>query len=284
MPLFDPRPGPLVAAAVVAVALAACGTSVEPPRPAARTASPLSVGRPIAPRRVTVPGPGKVELRALSPTRSGRPTWLAIVLSTPGADPRDVCVATGLARRSLGEANTYCAVRTPRDAASFVARDGIPDRDGAAPIVVSGVAPPGVRAVRLTGAAGTRTLPLSAHRAFLAVLAPSVRGRVRVVSVGRTGVATRSFVLPLPPRWSLRRSRHPHRRPGAVFDDEVGENILLRSYEEIVRRFGAPAAQRTEHGRRCAYYEVVGRARDGWRFCFAGDGRMLSAGGNGTPP
>jgi hypothetical protein len=274
----------LVAAAVAAAPLASCGTSAAPQRPATRTQDPVAVGRPIAPRRVTVPATGTVELRAPSPTRGGRPAWLAIVLATPGADPRDVCVATGLAGRSLGEANTYCAVRTARAAASFVARDGVPDRYGAAPTVVSGVAPPSVRAVRLTGAGGTRTLPLSTHRAFLAVYAPSVRGRVSIVSVGRAGLMTSSFVLPLPARWSLRRSRHPHRRPGAVFDDEVGENILLRGYGEIVRRFGVPVAVRTEQGRRCAYYEVVGRPRDGWRFCFAADGRMLSAGGNAAPP
>jgi hypothetical protein len=283
MSLPDPRPVLLVAAAVAAMPLASCGASIEPRRPAARTPSPVSIGRPIAPRRVTVPGPGTVELRALSPTGNGRPTWLAIVLSTPGADPRDVCVATGLAQRSLDEANTYCAVRAPA-AATFVARDGIPDRYGPAPTVVSGVAPPGVRAVRLTGAGGTRPLPLSAHRAFLAVFAPSVRGRVRIVSVGRAGVATRSFVLPLPSRWSLRRSRHPHRRPEAVFDDEIGESIVALSYDEVVRRFGAPAAVRTEEGRRCAFYEVVGRARRGWRFCFAADGRMLGAAGNTRLP
>jgi hypothetical protein len=281
-------PGPravlLAAAALAATPLASCGSSTEPRRPATRTPSPVSVGRPIAPRRVTVPGPGAVELRAPSPTGHGGPTWLAIVLSTRGADPRDVCVATGLAERSLGEANTYCAVRAPGVAATFVAQAGIPDRYGAAPTVVSGVAPAGVRAVRLTGAGGSRTLPLSAHRAFLAVYAPSVRGRVSIVSVGRDGLMTSSFVLPLPARWSLRRSRHPHRRPGAVFDDEVGENILLRSYGEIVRRFGAPVAVRTEQGRRCAYYEVVGRPGDGWRFCFAADGRMLSAGGNAALP
>jgi hypothetical protein len=104
------------------------------------------------------------------------------------------------------------------------------------------------------------------------------------VSVGAAGTVTRSFTLPLPARWSLRASRHPHRRPGAVFDDEIGENILLRSDDEIVRRFGAPAAVRTEHGRRCAYYEVVGRPRQDWRFCFAADGHMLSAGGNSASP
>jgi hypothetical protein len=249
------------------MAVAACGAPSEPRHPPARAPSAVSVGQPITPRRVSIPGPGTVELRAPSPTRHGRPTWLAIVLSTPGADPRDVSVATALAGRSLGEANTSCDVRTPRAVSSFVARDGIPDRFGAAPTVVIGVAPPSVRAVRLTGAGGTRALPLSTHRAFLAIFAPRVRGRVSLVSVGAAGVVTRSFTLPLPSRWSLRPSRHPHRRSGAVFDDEVGENVLLRSYDEIVRRFGATAAARTEHGRRCAYYEVVGRARDDWRFC-----------------
>jgi hypothetical protein len=233
MPAHGPRPVVVLAAAM---AVASCGAPAEPRHPPARAPSAVSVGQPITPRRVSIPGPGTVELR------------------------------------------------TPRAAASFVARDGIPDRFGAAPTVVSGVAPAGVRAVRLTGAGGTRTLPLSTHRAFLAIFAPSVRGRVSLVSVGAAGVVTRSFTLPLPSRWSLRPSRHPHRRPGAVFDDEVGENVLLRSYDEIVRRFGAPAAARTEHGRRCAYYEVVGRARDDWRFCFARDGHMLSAGGNSALP
>ena len=101
--------------------------------------------------------------------------------------------------------------------------------------------------------------------------------------MGRATV-TRSFTLPLPPRWSLRRSRHPVRRAGAVFDDEVGENVVALTRDQVVRRFGAPAAERTEHGRRCAYYEVVGQARRGWRFCFARDGRMRGASGNTALP
>jgi hypothetical protein len=51
-----------------------------------------------------------------------------------------------------------------------------------------------------------------------------------------------------------------------------------------LHRFGAPVAVRTEQGRRCAYYEVVGRPRDAWRFCFAPGGHMLSAGGNAALP
>ena len=65
-----------------------------------------------------------------------------------------------------------------------------------------------------------------------------------------------------------------------VFNDEVGESILQRSYPSIVRHFGAPAAVDREQGNRCAYYEVVGAGAIGWRFCFAATGRMISAAGN----
>ncbi len=41
---------------------------------------------------------------------------------------------------------------------------------------------------------------------------------------------------------------------------------------------------RRERGLRCAYYELVGFANDGWRFCFTAAGRMDSASGNTPPP
>jgi hypothetical protein len=110
--------------------------------------------------------------------------------------------------------------------------------------------------------------------------AHGVRGSVRVIAYRRQGGSfTRTFSLPL--SWRInRRPSHPHRRRGAVFDDEIGENILQRSYTTIVRDFGPPAAVHREHGGRCAYYQVVGRGTIGWRFCFADTGRMISASGN----
>jgi hypothetical protein len=93
------------------------------------------------------------------------------------------------------------------------------------------------------------------------------------------GSVTRTFSLPL-----RHHPSHPHRRRGAVFNDEVGESILQRSYANVVRHFGPPAAIHREHGSRCAYYEVVGDGAIGWRFCFAGTGRMISASGNQRLP
>ena len=61
-----------------------------------------------------------------------------------------------------------------------------------------------------------------------------------------SGSRTRSFSLKRPTNLF---PGHPHRRPGAVFGDEVGEPILRRSYADVVRRFGPPAAIR-EHGQR----------------------------------
>jgi hypothetical protein len=92
----------------------------------------------------------------------------------------------------------------------------------------------------------------------------------------------RSFELPLPK--SSGEPVHVNRRPGAVFNDEIGKDVTGLSYRQVVRRFGAPAVVRREHGQRCVYYELVGFADDGWQFCFARGGRMLGAKGGSPPP
>jgi hypothetical protein len=207
-----------------------------------------------------------------------------MVLRSPRGRPRDVCLAFGLERQDRAEANTRCDVLVPRSGAvSFVDVPGIPTRFGPSPTLISGVAPPGVRAIRLEGPGGSRPLPLSEHRAFLAVYAPSARGTVRVVTQRHDREIVRSFELPASPQLYLS-AQHEHRRRGAVFGDEVGENITSQSYRRVVRRFGPPAAIRREQGLHCAYYEVVGSAGDGWKFCFAEDGHMVSASGGSPPP
>jgi hypothetical protein len=146
--------------------------------------------------------------------------------------------------------------------------------------VVAGIAPPDIGRIAVSGPGGHWELPLSAHRAFLVLYAHGVRGRVRVIAYRRQGGwFTSTFSLPLRGRINRRPSR-PHRRSGAVFDDEIGENILQRSYTTIVRDFGPPAATDRAHGSRCAYYQVVGQGAIAWRFCSAGTGRMISASGN----
>jgi hypothetical protein len=108
--------------------------------------------------------------------------------------------------------------------------------------VVAGIAPPDIARIAISGPGGHWKPPLSAHRAFLVLYAHGVRGSVRVIAYRRQGGSfTRTFSLPLSRRIN-RGPSHPHRRRGPVFDDEIGENILLRSYTTIVRDFGPPAA------------------------------------------
>ncbi len=274
---------------LVAALVVGCGQGSErdpagagSAEPASRSPALLSVGRPVRPRRVNVFAPGAIELRVGHPGPRGGPRWFAMVLFPPPGRPRDVCVATGIVDEDPGEANTYCDVSVPDSATSFIAVAPIRGRSNERPALISGVAPPEVRAVYLQGPGATRRLPLSAHRAFLAVYAASARGRVRIVSKLRGGRTVRRFELPLSPRDSL--PQHRHRRRGALFNDEIGKDVMLLSYRRLVRRYGPPAVLRRERGLRCAYYEIVGFANDGWRFCFTRAGRMDSASGNTPPP
>ncbi|MDQ1727649.1 MAG: hypothetical protein QOK14_1694 [Frankiaceae bacterium] len=270
---------------LAAVLAAGCDSGAEPkPPPPHKAAAIVSIGRPVAPRFVTVLGPGWVEVRATSPAAGGRPAWRVVAMRPPPGRPRDTCVTVGLAAQDLAEADTTCDVSAPgAGAVSFLDVPGIPDRFGRPPTLISGVAPPDVRAVRVEGLGGTHTLPLSAHRAFVAVYAPGARGTVRLVSQVGNRERVRSFKLPAPLR-VYASAHHEHRRRGAVFNDEVGEPITQLSYRQVVHKFGPPAVLRREHGLRCAYYEVVGYANDGWQFCFRRDGRMDGAMGNTPPP
>lgn len=70
---------------------------------------------------------------------------------------------------------------------------------------------------------------------------------------------------------------------GAVFDYEVGENIITKTYRQIIRRFGPPLRGFTKRQpTRCAYYDMVGY-QDGWTFCFQGQ-RIIGAAGNQPAP
>jgi hypothetical protein len=182
--------------------------------------------------------------------------------------------------KHLGESTETCAVRAHDRSFVSATEPGVSDRFGASPTVIAGVAPHGVKRVVLHDSDGRRvTLALSTHRAFLALVRPRLRRRVWVISESSSGhVSTRRFSLPVPAV-----QRHPVRRRGAVFNDEIGETITSRSYAQVVRRFGRPARERTEGAERCAYYEIVGRSR-AWRFCFGSRGRMVGANGGARLP
>jgi hypothetical protein len=270
---------------VAAVVAGGCGGDSGHPDPSPPPhAAIVSIGHPVSPRFVSVLGPGWVELRADSPAAGGRPAWRVVAMRPPRGRPRDTCVTLGPVAEDLADADTSCDVSAPgAGVVSFIEEPGIPDRFGPAPTLITGVAPRDVQAVRVEGVGGTHALPLSAHRAFVAVYAPGARGKIRLVSQLANGrKVVRSFTLPVPDRF-YRSPHHEHRRRGAVFNDEVGEPITQLSYRQVVHRFGPPAVVRREHGLRCAYYEVVGSANDGWRFCFGPGGQMDGAQG-GTPP
>jgi hypothetical protein len=213
------------------------GLQVEP--------ATISIGRPVTGEPYELEAP---------PLRSS-PGYRALVVPT---DAPDRCVATVPVGQRLREANRAC---NTGDAALFVARYGVPARLGKPVTVVAGIAPPDAVRVDL----GAHRLPLSAHRAFLALVAG---GRPPVTVTTATG-ETR--------RLTTRRRR----RPGAVFDDEIGENVLLRTRAQMVARFGPPAA--TEGA--CDYYALVGDTRRrGWRFCYRAGGAMTGASGSQRLP
>ena len=75
-------------------------------------------------------------------------------------------------------------------------------------------------------------------------------------------------------------AHHPVRPPGAIYDDEVGENIVGTSYRRVVEVFGPPFLRR----RPCVYYRQVGDPGRYWRFCFDDQRRMNSAMANVRAP
>jgi hypothetical protein len=95
---------------------------------------------------------------------------------------------------------------------------------------------PNVRQIELIGPGnGETSLPLSAHRMFLAAFAPMARSTVQL----RLLLANRE-AGPWPRL----------RRRGAVFDYEIGENIVTKPNQTL-----------------CVYYDTVGY-QHGWSFCF----------------
>ena len=204
---------------------------------------------PVTPRAVGIPRDATVELQAAGAGMPRSPGFrLLLPRRAGGGDPRDLCVATVPVGVGLGEANVSCDVRAAGEAASFVQQPGLPDRLGPAPTVVAGIAPADIGKVELRGPGGRRTLLLSRNRACLALYAQSARGQVRLVARrAGGGTSVRTFALPLSRQANLF-PRHPHRRRGAVFGDEVDKGIVGEWYEEIVSRFGPPAVLRREDG------------------------------------
>jgi hypothetical protein len=77
-----------------------------------------------------------------------------------------------------------------------------------------------------------------------------------------------------PPPKYFPSAHHAHRPRGYIYNDEVGENVLIAPYDRIIQVFGPPAIR---HGN-CIEYKIVQRPSDHWKFCFRGQ-KMISAAG-----
>jgi hypothetical protein len=248
-----------------------------------RTGSNLvAVGMPVPVRGVKAgSASGALQLQAVGLGRSSHWRVLATLVNPVAREPSDVCFDVFAASEDPVDGDVLCSVRGHGRLVGVIGENSISGAGRLSYLV--GQAPPGVIGVELLGANGFRKLRLSAAHMFLATFAQAARGRVELratLSDGRN--LTNAFTLPLSSA-QMHAFSDRHRRPGAVFNGEIDENIVGTPYREIVKRFGQPLATLSNsHGKRCVYYDVVGYDT-GWSFCFK-HGAMTAASGNQTPP
>jgi len=199
-------------------------------------------------------------------------------------EPRDVCFGSYIANESPEDGDVACQVRGREPLVLTVTDQYIPrSRPAVTFTAVHGLAATDVRQIELIGPGNRETsLPLSAHRMFLAAFAPTARGTVQLRLLLANGESfSHGLSLPLTDREAGPWPRL--RRRGAVFDYEIGENIVSKSYRQIIRRFGPPLRSVTKPNQTlCVYYDTVGY-QHGWSFCFRGQ-RIVSAAGNQPAP
>jgi hypothetical protein len=280
--------GALVALFAGALILFGCGAETTRPATAGhvqQAARTFAVGRPVSPRPVSVMGiPGTMELRVEDPALAGSPSVFVSLGRSVPREPRDVCFGTYVAGESPADGDIGCQVRGSQPLVLTLGDDYIPHSDPVARFITMwGQVKANVNRVTLIGPGGTHmSLPLSTHRLFLVAFSRSARGTVRLVAQLADGhVFTHAFTLPLTNREAGAWPRL--RRRGAVFNDGVGENIVTKSYRQIIREYGPPLKSfTTRHRTRCIYYDIVGYST-GWTFCFRGQA-MVAAAGNQQPP
>lgn len=226
---------------------------------------------------------GTVELQTATAARLPTPSVFATLARPVLREPRDVCFGVYTYNESPEDGDIGCAVWGPDPLATSVGRTSIPSRPYFANYILGQAASDVIR-VELIGPDGTVGLPLSSHRVFLAVFGPSARGQFDLraeLAGGHRFSRVMTFSLL---GHQIRADLPRYRRPGAVFDDEVGESILGHSYRQIVRRFGAPLRTiSSNHRERCVYYDVVGYPT-GWKFCFRHSTLFAASGNQPAPP
>ena len=242
----------------------------------------VSVGIPVPVRSVKAGATsGALQLQAVGLGRSSHWRVLATLVSPVAREPDDVCFDIYGASEDPVEDDVLCSVRGHGRLVDVIGESSIP---GAGPLsYVLGQVPPGVSRVELVGLDGSRELRLSAAHMFLATFTREARGRVELrarLADGRT--LTDTFTLPLSTA-QMQTFSDRYRRPGAVFNGEIDENIVGSPYPRVVKRYGQPLATvSNSRGEHCVYYDIVGYDT-GWSFCFK-HARMTAASGNQSPP
>ena len=227
-------------------------------------------------------GPATVELRVEDPARPDLPPEFVTLGRPVPREPRDVCLGTFTGNQRPADGDVGCQVRGGEPLVLTLEYDFIPGSSPTSPFVtVYGQLSRQVTRLELTGPGLRRSLPRSVHRLFLAAFSSSATGVFTLRAYLADGSTfTHAFTLPLG-----RREAGPWpglRRRGALFNEGIGENIVTRSYKQIIRRFGPPLKAFTKPGGvRCIYYDVIGY-QTGWTFCFHGP-RMVGAAGNQRP-
>lgn len=272
----------------VALALVGCGSNatstIAPARPASGVRT-ISVGVKVAPRTVGVMGArGTAEFWVTDPARPNSPRLFVTLVRGVPRERRDVCFGTYTANESPEDGDVGCQVRGREPVVLTVSYQYIPRSSPLARFTaVYGQVAPDVRAAELIGPGNRQTsLPLSVHRMFLVAFSPTARGAMQLRLLLASGASfSHGFSLPVTDREAGSWPRL--RRRGAVFDSEIGESIVTKSYRQIIRRFGPPLRSFTKrNGTLCIYYDIVGE-QNGWTFCFKGQA-MTGAAGNQTAP
>ena len=279
----------------LSTAAAGCGsvarsrpTSSSAAKPARRTEAHagalrsrlVALGQPVRLRRVAVMGiSGTVELRVEDPN-AAVPAGLFVTLGRfVRREPRDVCFGTYAANESPADGDVGCQLRGSEPLVLTLGEQYIPgSRRVESFPVLYGQAGAGVATVELIGPDGARrTLPLSAHRVFLVAFSRAAHGAFRLsLDLADGGTLQHSFELPVHPgalgAWPRLRRR------GAIFNYGIGENIVSKPLNQIIKQFGPPLRSYPRpHGVRCIYYDVVGYDT-GWTFCFKGQAMTAAAG------
>lgn len=244
----------------------------------------IAVGEPVPARSVQLPSAGTLQLRAAAVAGSPTSAVFAMLVRPVAREPDDVCFGVYATGESAA-GNIGCSVRGPGRLPTVLGEITRPNSGPlAAATYLVGQAPRGATRVELVTADGARELKLSAAHMFLVVFGNSVRGSVNLRVTAADGQQlSAAFTLPVSPH-QMSAFSDRYRRPGAVFNDEIGQSIIGTSEVQIIRRFGRPLATLSSRdGERCVYYDVVGNAT-GWSLCFKHGTTVAAGGAQQAPP